>query len=261
MHTGGASFLSPLRQSHPSTLGRSSGLSVVQRIRLRLLREIRTHRRLLGHLFRPNIWSVEPVSRDFGFDRGLPIDRFYIERFLAEETASIRGAVLEIGHDLYTRKFGEGRVSNCDVLYREAGLPDATIVADLADAPHIASDAFDCIILIHTLQYIYDAAAALRTCQRILRPNGALLIAVPFIGQYSPGDREMWGEYWRFSRMALSRLLGEAFGRDNVRIGAYGNALAATAFLHGIAAQELSPHELDVYDHDYDLIITGVARK
>lgn len=257
MHTGGASLFSPVPEHHPSP----PGLSLRQRIRLRLIREVRAHRRHLGHFFRPNMWSVEPVSREFGFDRGLPVDRFYIERFLAGESTAIHGAVLEIGHDLYTRKFGGDRVASCDVLHREPGFPGTTIVGDLAHAPQIPSDAFDCIILIHTLQYIYDAAAALRTCRRILRTNGTLLVAVPFIGQYSPGDRALWGEYWRFSRMALDRMLAEAFGSANVRVDAYGNALASTAFLHGIATQELSARELDVYDPDYDLIVTGVARK
>src|SRR5689334_2506788 len=144
MHTGGASFYSSLPQPHQSTPGRHSGLSVLQRIKLRLLREIRSHRRYLGHIFRPNIWRVEPVSRDFGFDRGLPVDRFYTEQFLAQESVAIHGAVLEIGHDLYTRKFGGSQVTSCDVLYREAGQPGATIIADLADAPDVASDSFDC---------------------------------------------------------------------------------------------------------------------
>lgn len=235
--------------------------SLVARIRLRLLREIRTRRRVLGYVFRPNIWKVEPVSREFGFDRGTPIDRAYIEQFLAREAASIRGHVLEIEHDLYTRKFGGDRVVRSDILYRNDGLSGATIIADLVDAPHIPSDSFDCIILIHTLQYIYDAPAALRTCRRILKPGGTLLIAAPFIGQYSPGDRELWGEYWRFSKMALRRLLTDAFGPGEHLVDAYGNVLAATCFLQGIAAEELSSEELNRYDPNYDLIVTGVARK
>jgi SAM-dependent methyltransferase len=261
MNTGGA-FLSFLSHSQSNSSGRRGGLaSLGGRIKESLLREIRTHRRHLGHAFRPNIWTVEPLSRNFGFDRGLPVDRYYIEQFLAAEAAAIRGDVLEIEHDLYTRRFGGDRVLRSDILYREAGLPGATIIADLADAPQIESDRFDCLIVVHTLQYIFDAAAALRTCRRILKPGGTLLIVVPFIGQYSPGDRELWGEYWRFSRMALGRMLAEAFGRENVRIGAYGNALSASAFLHGIAAEELSAAELNAYDPDYDMIVTGVARK
>ena len=61
--------------------------------------------------------------------------------------------------------------------------------------------------------------------------------------------------------MALGRMLVKDFGRENVRIGAYGNALSASAFLHGIAAEELSAAELNAYDPDYDMIVTGVARK
>jgi SAM-dependent methyltransferase len=263
MHIGTTfSFFSPVPPAHHPLPGHGSRpTSLLERAKGKLLRAVRAHRRYLGRAFRPNIWTIEPVSRDFGFDRGQPVDRFYIERFLAREAAAIRGAVLEVTHDIYTRRFGGDRVTRSDVLHREAGLPRATIVADLADAPELEADRFDCIILTHTLQYIFDAPAALRTCRRILKPGGTLLIAVPFIGQYSPADREQWGEYWRFSRMALGRMLAEAFGADHVRVEAYGNALSATAFLHGIAAEELSAHELDVYDPDYDLIVAGVARK
>lgn len=221
----------------------------------------RTRRRWFGRLLRPDLWSLEPVSRQFGFDRGTPIDRHYIESFLGREAGAIHGRVLEVEHDLYTRMFGGTRVTRSDVLYKVPGLPAATIVADLTDAPQLAADTFDCIILIHTLQYIFDPMAALRTCRRILAPGGHLLLAVPFIGQYSPRDMEKWGEYWRFSTMALSRMLGEAFDPLDVRVAAHGNALAATCFLKGIAAEELSGSELDHRDPDYDLIVTGIARK
>ena len=49
---------------------------------------------------------LEPVSRSFGFDRGTPVDRRYIEQFLARHAAAIRGDVLEVGDDGYTRRFG-----------------------------------------------------------------------------------------------------------------------------------------------------------
>ena len=232
-----------------------------QRLGTHLVRRWRTSCRYLGPWFRPNLWDIEPVSRTFGFDRGLPIDRYYIEHFLRSEAACIRGRVLEIEHDIYTRKFGGTGVLRSDILYRHPGHSSATIIADLADAPHIPDDSFDCIILIHTLQYIYDAAAAIRTVQRILKPGGAVLAAVPFTMQYSPGDRERWGEYWRFSEMAVERLFGGVFGCANTRVRAYGNALSVTAFLNGIAAHELSAAELDHYDSCYDLIVVAKAVK
>lgn len=50
--------------------------------------------------------TTEPYSNDFGFDRGQPIDRYYIEKFLYENREIITGDVLEIGDDTYTKKFG-----------------------------------------------------------------------------------------------------------------------------------------------------------
>jgi hypothetical protein len=62
---------------------------------------------------------VTPFSRRFGSDRGFPVDRYYIERFLVAHAHDVRGRVLEIKDDYYT--------------------------ADLTDADHIQSEAFDCI--------------------------------------------------------------------------------------------------------------------
>src|SRR5438876_1720600 len=77
-----------------------------------------------------------PISRHFGFDRGLPIDRYYIEGFLARNAADIRGRVLEIGDNAYTRKYGGHSVTMSDVLHVAKGNPIATFVDDLATADH-----------------------------------------------------------------------------------------------------------------------------
>src|SRR4051794_26371519 len=73
-----------------------------------------------------------PVSRDYGWDRGTPIDRHYIENFIAQHSKDISGHVLEVGDDAYSRKFGRSRVSRQDVLHIHAGNPRATIVGDLS---------------------------------------------------------------------------------------------------------------------------------
>ena len=71
---------------------------------------------------------LQPLSRVWGFDRGLPIDRYYIERFLAANARSIRGRILEVADDHYTRRFGHGVLAS-DVLNVAAGDPRTTIVA------------------------------------------------------------------------------------------------------------------------------------
>jgi len=40
--------------------------------------------------------TIKPVSTLFGFDRGTPIDRYYVEGFLKKKTDLIKGRVLEI---------------------------------------------------------------------------------------------------------------------------------------------------------------------
>jgi hypothetical protein len=56
-------------------------------------------------------------------------------------------------------------------------------------------------------------------------------------------------------------LFEEAFSAGDVHADAFGNVLAATAFLHGLAAEELTPSELDYRDPDYEFLITVIAVK
>jgi SAM-dependent methyltransferase len=204
---------------------------------------------------------IEPVSREFGFDRGQPIDRFYIEQFLAAHQTDIRGHVLELGDDTYTRRFGGSRVARSDVLHATPDNPKATIVADLTRADAIADDSFDCILFTQSLPFIYDTRAALATLRRILKPAGVVLATVPGISQISRHDMDRWGDYWRFTSLSARRLFGDVFAPDNVTVQTYGNVLAAVAFLYGLAAQELTADELNHRDPDYEVVIAVRACK
>lgn len=204
---------------------------------------------------------TSPISRKFGVDRGLPIDRHYIERFLAAQADAIRGRVLEIGEDTYTRRFGGQGVTASDVLHVSGDNPAATIVADLADAPQIPDDRFDAIVFTQTLQLIFDPPAALRTLHRILKPGGTLLVTVPGISPVA--TRSVWGPtwYWSFTELSLGRLLAASFEARHCRLETHGNVLAAVAFLEGLAAEDLTAEELSSSDPDYPVIITALARK
>jgi SAM-dependent methyltransferase len=204
---------------------------------------------------------VQPVSRTFGVDRGVSIDRYYIEDFLTRHALDIRGCVLEIANSDYTRRFGDGRVIKSEVLHVHEGNPRATIVEDLARGNQIASNSFDWIILTQTLQFIYDVRAAIFNLYRILKPGGILLATLPGISQISRYDMDRWGEYWRFTTLSARRSFEEVFSPTKLTIESYGNVLAATAFLHGVAEGELRREELDVHDPDYELLITVRAVK
>ena len=136
---------------------------------------------------------LKPISSDYGSGRGLEIDRYYIEKFLAEYAGDIQGRVLEIKHNTYTKKYGQDRVTQSDVLHPAEGNPDATIVADLTRANHLASDCYDAIIFTQTLQVIYDIRTVVATLHRILKPGGVLLATVSGMAQLSLDDFDAWG--------------------------------------------------------------------
>lgn len=204
---------------------------------------------------------LRPISPDWGMERGQPIDRFYIERFLTQHAADIQGRVLEIGDNSYTRAFGGERVTQSDVLHVAEDRPQVTIIGDLTNARHIPSDSFDCIILTQTIQAIYDVPAAIATAHRILKPGGVVLVTVPGISKISRYDMDRWGYYWSFTSASAHRLFAELFAPANVQVEAHGNVLAAIAFLHGLAAEELRQRELEAHDPDFEMLITIRAVK
>jgi SAM-dependent methyltransferase len=221
----------------------------------------------VGRLDFGSLRRVTPVSYEWGRDRGQPIDRYYIENFLAQQARDIRGRVLEVGDNSYSVlednsysvQYGGDRVEISDFLHVEEGNPQATIVADLTRADHIPSDTFDCIILTQTLHLIYDVRSAIRTLHRILKPGGVLLATFPGITQIDQSDE--WNWYWAFTRSSAWRLFEEAFPAANLRIEAHGNVLAAVSFLHGVVVEELYREELDYRDPNYEVLITVRAVK
>jgi len=202
---------------------------------------------------------TQPVSRHWGFDRGTPVDRYFIEKFLQENGGSIRGRVLEVKESHYTDRFGTA-VQAKDVLDIDAGNPSATVVADLAAADSIPSNTFDCFILTQTLHLIYDLDGAIRHSHRILRPGGTLLATMPALSRIINGEGIDY-DYWRVTGACASRLFGSAFGPENVEVRTYGNVLAGVAFLVGMAYEELTKKELEFNDPYFPLLVSVKAVK
>lgn len=198
-----------------------------------------------------------PVSREFGAERGTPIDRVYIEDFLIRNASVITGAVLEIDDRFYTEKFGV-HISRTDILHATADNPKATVVGLLEDKGVVQSATYDCIIMTQVLQFIRNPCLALTNCHDALKPGGSILITVPGISQISRYDDERWGDYWRFTARGLNHLVQASLFREpNVK--AYGNVTAACAFLRGLSAEELSDAKLWHHDQQYPLLIGASA--
>ncbi|SRR6266568_838201 len=198
---------------------------------------------------------LNPIHAGFNTGRGTYIDRYYIENFLRDNSADIKGRVLELSDNEYTLRFGGNKVTHSDILDIRTDHRRATIVADLTSCDGIPADAFDCIILTQTLNFIYDVPAAIRNIYRILKPGGCVLVTVSGIAQLAPNEVEYCGDYWRFTCLSLKRLFDEVFPEQHVTVESRGNVLAAVAFLHGLAVEELHADELDYHDPSYEVSV------
>ncbi len=206
---------------------------------------------------------LSPISAVFGQDRELlTIERYYIEQFLARHAQDIRGRVLEMGDPGYIRKFGGERVSREDVLHYVEGNPQATIVADLTDAPQIPDNSFDCIIITQTLQMIYEVDKAIATLHRILKPGGVVLCTSHGMTRVARREGvDDWGEYWHFTSQSKKRLFGAVFKAENVEVTAVGNVFTCICNLHGLGASEIDPAELETHDPNYEMLLLVRAKK
>lgn len=208
-----------------------------------------------------DLWRLEPFSRACGADRGTPIDRYYIERFLADNADDIRGRVLEMGDRVYTQRYGGRRVTHSDALFQREGKPGVTIVDDLQTGHNLPSDAFDCVVFTQTFQLLYDSRGAIRVLHRILKPGGVVLATFPGVSQIVRDEKEGWYDYWRWTATGAKRLWSETFGEDNVTVAPFGNLISVMSFISGVALHELKPEELDHRDRDYELSLTLRAVK
>ena len=193
-----------------------------------------------------------PISDSWGYDRGQPIDRYYINSFLGEHRRDIRGDVLEVRENLYVDRYGTD-ISRSDVLDIDPDNARATMTADLAQPGSLPLEKFDCIVLTQTLQYVSDVPVAVQNLRGALRPNGVLLVTVPGANR---GDEDpRCPSLWSFTEAGCTQLFTTQFGDANVDVQAYGNVLTSMAFLTGLAREELKPEELDVHDVRFPVIV------
>lgn len=200
--------------------------------------------------------NVRPVAEDFGFIRGMPVDRIYIEQFLERHREAICGSVLEAGDATYSRRFGDA-INHQDIISITEG-PAVTICDDLSRPGVLEPDKYDCIVLTQVLQYVWDLQTCAEQLHRSLKPGGTLLLTVPGI---SPVENAEADWFWAFNTAAIARLFEELFGSGNCQIQSFGNVFAATCFLQGVVTEDVDAAELAIHDPAYPVIIALKATK
>jgi SAM-dependent methyltransferase len=198
-----------------------------------------------------NMRRLRPFSEQFGFDRGTPIDRFYLHRFLETERASITGAVLEIQVASYAERFGHDLkcVHTLDISSEFS----PTYHCDLANADSVIGAAsYDCFLLPNTLQHLERLDDALGQALRVVKPGGVILAsAANLVRLNSDAD-----DFWRLSAAGWRRTLERIWRDCIVEVRSHGNCLAAVAALYGLAVEELAPEELTFDDGRFPVLTT-----
>ncbi len=215
---------------------------------------------VFGHVRYGDFASTTPIDPDFGYSRGNPVDRYYIENFLKQNSPDIKGRVLEVAEDTYSKQFGGAQITQQDVLHYDLPDPIVTILGDLTQEGVLPDAAFDCIILTQTLQLIFELEKAVTRLHAALKPGGVLLLTVPGISQIERTDwNDSW--YWSFTAASVRKLFGRSFAPEEMAVAQVGNVFSATMFLHGVALEEVDTRKLDVYDEAYPVIVTLRARR
>jgi len=204
-----------------------------------------------------NLRRREPLSETFGWDRGTPIDRQYIEQFLASHRDDIDGRVLEVKDARYTERFGAGNEITSTIVDIDADNPDAAIVGDLCQPGVLPAESFDCFILVQTVHLLADPFTAVDNAWKSLAPGGVLLITVPTVSRSS----RAYPDYWRWTPEGLQTFLSEQMPGANIEVEGYGSLVTCIAFLLGLATKELRADELDARDKAFTMIASARVQK
>ncbi len=201
--------------------------------------------------------NTAPISKSFGFDRGTPVDRYYIESFLKSHQSDIKGRCLEI-HDVdYIKKFGGTKVTKAEALDIDTANKQADLYGDLRHLDSIKENTYDCLVITQTFGMIDEYQDAIKECYRILKPKGVLLgTATSFAPMSNPKY-----SFWRFTPSGMKYALSKVFQPSQVEVVSYGNCLTGQASWVGLAVEELTPAELDTKDEHFPLLVGFRAQK
>jgi SAM-dependent methyltransferase len=201
--------------------------------------------------------SVKPLSSKFGFDRGAPIDRYYIDLFVSQNKKHIKGRVLEIGDNIYTKTYGKKKVVISDVLDINTKNKKANIIDDLRTLSTVADNTYDCVILTHVLGMIDDMPAAVKQLHRILKPGGVIIVT---LSCFSPSHDDNIS-YWRFTKYSGEYVFMSMFKKKNIKAETFGNVLSSQCFWVGAAQSDLTKEQLDFNDRHFPCIVGVLVQK
>jgi SAM-dependent methyltransferase len=201
-----------------------------------------------GDLRRP-----QPLCQFFGFTRGTPVDRYYLNRFIESIRQDVYGLTLEIGGEKQNRELYGFKHA---IEYRVLDLPGLSddISGNVSNPRILAENTFDSIVMFNVLEHCEQPQLVADNIHRWLKPGGTAYVLVPAAQKIHPAP----GDYWRPLPQGLQSLF-KSFNKRETRT--YGNITSVIANFHGIAAEELTREELDFNHPDYPVVSCIIAEK
>lgn len=142
---------------------------------------------------------------------------------------TIKGKTLDIGSGMkmasyhrFLKREKDVVVEFLDLGFEKSGGMKIDLEKDFL--PH-RDGSVDTVLLFNVLEHIYNFSFILSEVKRVLKPNGQLIGAVPFLVAYHPDPHD----YWRFTRESLEKIFMTA-GFSNIQIKPFGCGPVSAGF-------------------------------
>ena len=161
--------------------------------------------------------------------------RTLLAQCVRRETAEFFGSVLDVGCGFMPYR-GVVEANDKATGYTGLDLEQPTYYADVEpdlkwDGATIPADnaSFDCVMATEVLEHVAEPSVVLDEIGRVMRPEGRLLVTVPFIWNL----HEVPHDHWRYTPYSLERIAANA-GFTDITIKPLGGANAALAQMIGV---------------------------
>lgn len=135
------------------------------------------------------------------------------------------------------------------------------IKGNLETGEGIVENSVDCLICTQTIQFIYDLDSVAANIYKMLKPGGNALITAAGISYLSMYDYNNWGEYWKFTRLSMSKIFEKYFDKENIKVDTYGNSKIAMGMMYGLCKEDFRYEDLDYRDEQYPLTVVAKITK
>ncbi len=205
--------------------------------------------------------GTKPLSRQFGTERGTPVDRYYIEKFLEEYKHLVKGEVLEIEDNTYSLRYGGEQLTHSIVMDVGNHGEGVTFNGNLETGEGIQNELADCFILTQTLMYLFDLKSAAHNIGRLLKRGGTALVTCSGISQNSRRCMDDYGCCFNFNVDALRKMFSSEPDLKVIEAGSYGNVKTVMAHISGLCREDLDISDFQENDKYYPLIVYAVVKK